>query len=68
MGMLPVNAWASDESAESEEAIGLAIGLLRREIDELLERAEALERPLVAAHLEQASDLCSLEVPDPEDR
>ena len=48
----------------SEEAACAAIALLRREIDDLNERAEALDLLSVMAHLKQASELCSAEVPD----
>lgn len=62
MGMMA--AWSVEEDGLFEEGIRAAVQFLRREIDDLLERAEALDLPSVMMHLQEASNKCSLEVPD----
>lgn len=62
MGLM--TAAIADDDGITEEGVKGAIDLLRRDIDELCERAEALDLGTVMRHLEQASKHCSLEVPD----
>lgn len=47
---------ASDSG--SDEAVVVAIGLIRKEIDRLTERAEALDLHAVVGHLNAASRAC----------
>lgn len=51
----------------SDEAMVLAIGLIRQEIDHLIERAEALDLYAVVAHLSVASQACSTGTSDPQE-
>ena len=42
----------------SDEALAVAINLIRNEIDQLIERAEALDLHAVVGHLTAASQVC----------
>lgn len=59
-----INATIAEDDGNTDEGVRAAVDLLRREIDELCDRAEALDLGTVMRHLEQASKNCSLEVPD----
>lgn len=61
------NVQHTSASDEPDEGIDGAISLLRRDIDELTERAEALDLDGVVVLLDRAARLCSSQVPDPEE-
>lgn len=62
--MEPLHSLRAEPADSTEQGVDAAVALLRHELADLIDRAEALDLGSVAAHLRAAAELCTTEVRD----